>query len=95
MDRQRINERLRDFASRARHVRFREIEALLDNHIGPLFPNYNHHGSPHHAFTVGSETFNIAEPKGKEFVKQTYVKTLLDSMEALGLFEAEENDESR
>ena len=59
--------------------------------IGPLYPNYNHHGSPHHAFTVGDRTFNIAEPKGgKDFVKAPYVKAFLNAMEALGLFAEEE-----
>ena len=90
MDRDRIQEALRGIARRKNHVRFRELQSLLDNHIGPLYPNYNHHGSPHHAFTAGDRTSNIAEPKGKDFVKAPYVKAFLNAMEALGLFAEEE-----
>jgi hypothetical protein len=87
MDRKRLNEALRDIAGRKKHVRFRELESLLDNHIGPLCPNYNHHGSPHHAFTVGEhQTFVIPEPKRTPFVKEVYVSRFLDEMEALGLY---------
>lgn len=73
-------------------MRFDELEGLLDKHIGPMFPNYNHHGSPHHAFTVGTETFNIPEPKGK-FVMKYAVDKFLDKMEAVGLFEPEDDNE--
>lgn len=89
MDRRRLNEALREIAGRTKHVRFRELQSLLDNHIRPLYGNYNHHGSPHHAFTVGSETFNIAEPKGSAFLKKAYVVRFLHAMEALGLMEAD------
>lgn len=86
MDRERLNETLLEIAGRKKQVRFKEIKSLLDNHIGPLYPNYNHHGNPHHAFTVGDQTFNIAEPKGTPFVKQAYVIRFLNAMETLGLF---------
>jgi len=68
-------------------VRFRDIENLLENHIGPRFPPYNHHGNPHHAFTVGGLTFNIAEPRKGNFVKKVYVDRFLLVMERLGLYE--------
>lgn len=72
-------------------VRFRELEALLDHHVSELFPeNYDHSGSPHHAFTVGGQTFNIPEPKGSPFVKPISVrKNFLNAMRALGLYEEE------
>lgn len=92
MDSDRIRDRLREIAGRKKHVRFEEIFKLLENHIGPMFPNYNHHGSPHHTFTVGQETFCIAEPK-KAFVKKPYVDAFLDAMAAVGLFEQEGDDE--
>lgn len=85
MDRARLNEALREIAGRKKHVRFKELQSLLDNHIGSLYPNYNHHGGPHHTFTVGDHTFNIAEPKGTPFVKQVYVIHFLNAMEELGL----------
>ena len=76
-------------AGRVKHVGFEEIVGLLDKHIGPLYPNYNHHGSSHHAFTLESETFTIPKPHGK-FVKEYAVKNFLEAMEALGLHEPEE-----
>lgn len=93
MDIERIRERLADIAGRRKHVRFDEIANLLDKHIGPIVPNYNHHGSPHHAFTVGTETevetFTIPEPKG-QFVKKVYIDKFLDAMAALGFHDEEE-----
>jgi hypothetical protein len=91
MDVERIKARLREIAGRRKNVRFDELINLLDNHIGPLFENYNHHGKTHHAFTVGSQTFNIPEPKGK-FVMKYAVDKFLDKMEAVGLFEPEDDD---
>lgn len=93
MDIERIKAKLRDIAGHRKHVRFAELENLLDNHIGPMFGNYNHHGSPHHAFTVDKETFNIAEPKS-QFVKKPYIDAFLDAMAALGLFDPEDGDEN-
>ena len=74
-------------ASSPKNVRFDELATLLDNHIRYHFPGqYNHHGCPHHAFTVGGQTFNIAEPKSGP-VKEIYVKKFLDAMEEIGLYE--------
>lgn len=81
--------RIRDFAASPKNVRFSELESLLDNHIKLLFPDYNHHGSPHHAFTVGGQTFNIAEPR-RGCVKRKYIEHFLEAMEAVGLFEVED-----
>lgn len=93
MDFERIRKRLADIAGRRKHVRFEEIANLLDKHIGPIVPNYNHHGSPHHAFTVGIEaeveTFTIPEPEG-QFVKKVYVDKFLDAMAVLGFYDEEE-----
>jgi hypothetical protein len=90
MDEARIRQKLLEIAGNAKHVRFRDIENLLDNHIGPRFPDYNHHGSPHHAFTVGGLTFNVAEPRKGEFVKECYVKKFLHRMDLLGLCDLED-----
>jgi hypothetical protein len=90
MDRDRLKSRIRDIAQNPKNVRFSELEALLDNHIGPLFTNYNHHGNPHHAFTLKDKTFNIAKPHGTGFVKKNYVMLFLDAMEAVGLYSSEE-----
>jgi hypothetical protein len=92
MDSERLKSKLREIARSPKNVRFVDIENLLDNHIGPLFENYNHHGNPHHAFTLRNQTFNIAEPKGSPFVKKVYVKKFLDAMEALGLWSSEEHE---
>ena len=89
MELERIRARLRALAGRVKNVRVEELEQVLGNHLGPRYPNYNHHGNPHHAFTVGTETFNIAKPHGK-FVKAHYVTSFLEKMEALGLHEPEE-----
>ena len=90
MDADRIRKKIAEFASSPKNVRFDELAALLDNHIGGpngLFPEgYNHHGGSHHAFTVGGRTFKIAEPK-TGCVKQIYVKHFLNAMEELGLYE--------
>ena len=90
MDLNRIRQRIKDIAASPKNVRFDELVALLDSHIGPMYPNYNHHGSPHHAFTVGNRTFNIAEPK-RSHVKEKYVAYFLEAMEALGLYDAEDS----
>jgi len=92
MDLERIRARIADIASRPKHVRFDELSNLLDNHIGPLYANYNHHGCPHHAFSIGGETFTIAQPHGGGFVKPVYVRKFVDAMEALGLFDPEDNE---
>jgi hypothetical protein len=86
MNRERIIATIEQFAASPKNVRFEELENLLDTHIKPMFPNYNHHhGSSHHAFTVGGHTFNVAKPhKGR--VKQIYVKKFLEAMEAAGLY---------
>jgi hypothetical protein len=89
MDLTRLRKRIKEIADSPKNVRFDELSNLLDNHIEPLFHDYNHHGNPHHAFTVGGQTFNISEPhQGK--VKEVYVKKFLEAMEAVGLYEPEE-----
>jgi hypothetical protein len=92
MDRERLKARILEIAKNPKGVRFDELETLLDNHIGPLFSNYNHHGNPHHAFTVGGHTFNISKPHGTPFIKKTYVMKFLDAMEAAGLYTAGDDE---
>ncbi len=90
MDLARIRKRIKEFANSAKNVRFDELSSLLDNHISALFPNYNHHQrSSHHAFTLGNETFTIAEPK-RGNLKKEYVKEFLSHMEAVELYDPEE-----
>ncbi len=91
MDESRIKDKLRELSTRRRHIRFREIETLLDNHIGPRYANYNHHGRPHHAFSLGEHTFNIAEPRKGDFVKKCYVDHFFGVMEALGWYEPKDH----
>ncbi len=90
MDLDRIKARIQEIAANRKNVDFAELAVLLDNHIGSLFPNYNHHGNPHHAFTVGNQTFNVSQPK-RGCVKKPYVDKFVDAMEALGMFDPEEN----
>jgi len=94
MDLERIRARIADIATRPKHVRFDELSNLLDNHIGPLYENYNHHGSPHHAFTLRDQTFNIAQPHSGS-VKARYIRSFLDAMEALGLYDPEDSGAAR
>jgi hypothetical protein len=89
MDLDRIRARIEEIAASPKNVRFEDLIGLLDNHIGPLFANYNHHGSAHHAFTVGEETFTIARPH-RGCVKPVYIRSFLDSMETLGLYSPED-----
>ena len=89
MDLPRIKARILEIASNPKNVDFEDLIRLLDNHIGPLYQNYNHHGSPHHAFTLGGETFNVSQPK-RGPVKKPYVEKFLDAMEALELYDPEE-----
>jgi hypothetical protein len=91
MDIKRIRAKIADFASHPKHVRFDELETLLDNHIKYLFPNYSHHGNPHHAFTVGGSTFNISKPHGGGFVKKRYIEFFLEAMEAVNLYDPEDD----
>ena len=91
MDLDRIRARIADIAAHPKNVRFEEVSNLLDNHVGPRFANYNHHGNPHHAFTLGEHTFNIAQPHSG-FVKRKYIENFLDAMEALGLHGPESSD---
>jgi hypothetical protein len=89
MDRLRLQKRLAEIAASPKNVRFEELESLLENQIRNHVTNYNHHhkGS-HHAFTVGASTFTIPKPH-RGFVKQIYVKNLLNAMEAEGLHDPE------
>ena len=90
MDLQRIRKRIRDIAASPKNIRFDELANLLDNHVSALFPNYNHHHrSSHHAFTLGGQTFTVAEPK-RGNLKEVYVKEFLNHMEALELYDPEE-----
>jgi hypothetical protein len=82
----RIRARIAQIAASPKNVDFDEIANLLDKHIGPLYANYNHHGNPHHAFTLSDQTFNIAKPHSG-CVKLVYVKNFLIAMEALGLYD--------
>jgi hypothetical protein len=88
MDRQRIRAKIREMAENPKGVRFDEIENLLDTHIRPLFPDYNHHGNPHHAFTVGGQTFNISKPHAG-CVKKPYIMKFLDTMAMIDLYDPE------
>ena len=85
MNRERIIAVIEQIAASPKNVRFEELKNLLDTHIKPMFPDYNHHGNPHHAFTVGGRTFNVAEPR-KGCVKPVYVKKFLEAMEAVELY---------
>lgn len=90
MDEERLRKAIGAFAASPKNVHFQELVSLLDNHIGPMFRNFNHHHrSSHHAFTVGDQTFTVAQPKGAH-VKPVYVKKFLRAMEALKLFEPED-----
>jgi hypothetical protein len=79
---------IKDMAGRRKNVRFDELTSLLDNHIRHLFPGYNHHGNPHHSFTVRDQTFTIPKPR-RGCVKKPYVEQFLNAMEAVGLFSEE------
>ena len=64
MDRERIKDRIKEFAARPKNVRYGELETLLDNHIKHLVENFNHHGKEsHRAFTVGAEYIHNSRPK--------------------------------
>ena len=88
MNRERIIAAIAQIAASPKNVRFEELVKLLDTHIKPMFPDYNHHGNPHHAFTVGGNTFNVAKPHD-ECVKQIYIRLFLQAMEAVGLYTPE------
>lgn len=90
MDTDKLKARIQGIALSRKNVRFSELVSLLDNQIGPLFENYNHHGCPHHAFTVGNQTFTIPEPK-RGCVKKPYVDQFLDAMEEVGLYDPQED----
>lgn len=89
MDLDRIRQRIKEIGASPKNVHFEDLENLLENHIGPMFANYNHHGNPHHAFTVGDQTFNVARPH-QGCIKERYVQYFLEAMRALGLYEPEE-----
>jgi hypothetical protein len=90
MDRQRIRAKIREMAASPKAVRFDEIVNLLDNHIGPLFPNYSHRnrGGSHHAFTIDRQTFNIPKPNAGQ-VKKPYIMKFLEAMEMVDLYDPE------
>ncbi len=92
MDRDRIITAIQRFARSPKNVRFDDLIALLDTHLKPMFPDYSHHGNPHHAFTVGGQTFNISRPHKSSFVKKVYVEKFLAAMEAVGLYAPEEEE---
>ena len=88
MNRERIIRAIKEIAASPKNVRFDELVNLLDNHIKPMIPNYNHHGNAHHSFTVGENTFTIPKPH-TGCVKDVYVKQFLQAMEDVELYTTE------
>jgi hypothetical protein len=94
MNLDRIKDRVAQIAQNPAHVRFSEVETLLENHIRLAVTKYNHHGKgSHHAFTVGNErgvvTFTI--PDRRPFLLKKYVLLFLNNMEELGLYVPEDD----
>jgi len=94
MDMERIKDRIRDIARNPKHVRFEELQTLLDNNIQYAVEKYNHrHGTgSHHAFTVGNGV-NVATfciPHRRPFVLKVYAHEFLKAMVKVGLYDPEE-----
>lgn len=90
MDAIRIRERIAEIAESPKNVRFEDLISLLENHISQFYANFNHRDSgSHHAFTVGSQTFNVVKPHSG-CIKKVYVEKFLDAMEEVGLYDPAE-----
>jgi hypothetical protein len=93
MDDARLKQRVQKIAESVKNVRFEDLCTLLDNHIRPFCEvrglSYNHRNSSgsHHAFTVGTKTFNVVKPHPSSLVKRPYVESFLDAMEHINLYE--------
>jgi len=93
MDDARLKQRVLEIAENVKNVRFEELCTLLDNHIKPFcearglsYDHRNRSGS-HHAFTVGSKSFNLVRPHGTPLLKRVYVESFLEAMEHISLYE--------
>jgi hypothetical protein len=93
MDDARLKQRIQKIADSVKNVRYNDLIPLLDSHIKPfceargLSYDHRHSTGSHHAFTVGSRTFNIVKPHGTPLLKQCYVKDFLEAMEQINLYE--------
>lgn len=95
MDEARLRQRVRKIAESVRNIRDEELFALLDNHVqlfcqarGLRYDHRNRGGS-HHVFTVGMSTFTVAKPHGSSLLKTIYVRSFLEAMAEVGLYEQE------
>jgi hypothetical protein len=95
MDDVRLRRRVKEIAEGVKNIRDDELFALLDNHIQPFCQakglRYDHRnrGGSHHAFTVGTSTFTVAKPHGTSLLKPVYVRSFLDAMTEIELYEQE------
>jgi hypothetical protein len=93
MDDARLKKRVRKIAESVKNVRFEDLCTLLENHIKPFCEakglSYDHRNPPgsHHAFTVGTKTFNLVRPHGTPLLKRVYVERFLEAMEHINLYE--------
>jgi hypothetical protein len=93
MDEARLKKRVQAIAESVKNVRFEDLRTLLDNHIRPFCEakglSYDHRNPPgsHHAFTVGTKTFNLVRPHGTPLLKRVYVESFLEAMEHINLYE--------
>jgi hypothetical protein len=93
MNDDRLKQRIREIAGSVKNIRDDELFTLLDNHIQPFCLSrelpYDHRsrGGSHHVFTVGACTFNIVKPHGTSLLKPVYVRTFLEAMEEIDLYE--------
>jgi hypothetical protein len=93
MDDARLKKRVRKFAANVKNVRYEELLTLLENQIKPfcevkgLSYDHRHSTGSHHAFTVGSKSFNVVKPSGTPLLKRWYVEDFLEAMEQINLYE--------
>ncbi len=93
MDDARLKQRVQKIAESVKNVRFEDLCTLLENHIKPfceargLGYDHRHSTGSHHAFTVGSKSFNVVKPHGTSLLKRAYVESFLEAMEQINLYE--------
>jgi hypothetical protein len=93
MDDARLKKRVKKIAESVKNVRYEDLLALLESQIKPfceakgLSYDHRHSTGSHHAFTVGSMTFNLVKPSGTPHLKRWYVEDFLEAMEHINLYE--------
>jgi hypothetical protein len=91
MDLARIKDHVRQMAANSKNVRFEEIDVFIRQQLIASFGGSSRSNGSHHTYTVADRTFGIPRRSGQ--IKLCYVRSFLEAMEALGLYDPESEEQ--